>query len=105
LAAVGFGGICEVLVHGIHDVFIHAVGAGGFCLVTVNVFSEYIAKERACFSKALTGSHVYDIIVMNETITIIGDVNWFHGCFLGSVPCAGTVPVSDLANSAEFVVE
>ena len=70
-----------MLGHGIHYVLIHAVGAGGFLIVPVNILSYYVAKKGSCFGDSFSASHDDGVIVMDEDGTVLGDVDRFHGRF------------------------
>jgi hypothetical protein len=87
-----------MFLHRIHDVFVNAVGARRFSVVSVHVFSDDITKKSAGFREALPCTHDNDVIVVNEGRSICGYMDGFHCCFPRCVPCAGAIPVSNFAN-------
>ena len=70
-----------MLGHGIHDVLIHAVGAGGFPIVPVNILSKDVAKQGSCFGDSFSARHDDGGLVMDEDGTVFGDVDRFYGRF------------------------
>ncbi len=47
-------------------VLVYAVRAGRFCVVTVNIFGENIAKKRSGFDEAFPTRHDNGVIFMHE---------------------------------------
>ena len=87
-----------VLLQGVHDVTVDAVGACWFCFVTVDVLRKDVPKVGSRFrhdSSVGTPDHVF---FAHEETPVFMKINWLHGCFPTGIARRCAWPVGNFAD-------